>query len=746
MLSLNKYRFSGLAVAVALSVTACGSSNVAPVANNLVLDLPYSWQNNQGTFPVTDADNDILTITEISENGAIIQPSQGIYTLKNGLLTIQGTEFSYLPLQDSETNLTYTVSDGKQTATAELTIGMPVSDPLAYQQWHLNNTGQTAFSLNIDGIKAFLVDFGFSQQQADLWIAARADMSILVPGEDMNVISAYQQGATGQGSIAVVVDTGLEVTHEDLIANVLPNRSLNMIPGAINKTDPTSTRDYGDHGTSVAGLIAAEGWNGLGGRGVAPNTKLIAMNYLNGQTDLNNTLSHGFPGSGINTNEPVIVFNRSYGISYPAVISYDLFEEAVQRYAAEELRSGLGAINTKSSGNAFIAPGRNAWTGSICGPANAAGLTCLNANFEPSQNTPFYFSVAAVNSNGKHTSYSTAGANVLLSAPAGEYGDFAPAMVTTDQMTCLRGYSSFPAVELGGWPEYDAAFTPFNFPGHAENSSCNYTSSFNGTSSAAPNAAGVISLIHSANPNLSYRDIKHILIATSTQVDPENAKVVLEVGEGEFTAHPGWVKNAAGYAHNNLYGFGRVNAGKAVAAAKTFNNFLSQQIISDWVGVGSQTAAAPLALEIADNNAEGLVQTIEITEDITIEGVQFALDVANAELTSDAWPYQTTAGIDLAVEVTSPSGTISVLLSSKQAIADPSLDFASGYNEGYILKNAVLLSNAFYGENAKGTWRIRLIDTSAADLPVTDSGWPEGYKNNQQNSVLEGLAVRVFGH
>lgn len=618
MLNLNKYRLSGLAVAVALSVTACGGSNVAPVANHVALDLPYSWQNNQGSFSVTDADNDKLTITGIAENGANIQPSQGVYSLKNGLLTIQGTNFSYLPLVDGETQLTYTVSDGKQTATATLTIGMPVSDPLAYQQWHLKNTGQTAFSLNIEGIKAFLLDFGFSEQQADLWIEARADMSILVPGEDMNVIGAYQQGVTGEGSIAVVVDSGLEVTHEDLIANVLPNRSLNMTPGAINKTDPTSTGDYGDHGTSVAGLIAAEGWNGLGGRGVAPHTKLIAMNYLNGQTDLNSTLSHGFPGSGINTNEPVIVFNRSYGISYPAVISYDFFEEAVQSYSALALRSGLGAINTKSSGNAFISPGRNPWVGSICEPANAAGLTCLNGNFEPSQNTPFYFSVAAVNSNGKHTSYSTAGANVLVSAPAGEYGDLAPAMVTTDQMTCLRGYSSFPAVELGGWPEYDAAFTPFNFPGHAENSSCNYTSSFNGTSSAAPNAAGVVSLIHSANPALSYRDIKDILIKTSTQVDPENATVVLEVGEGEFTAHLGWVENAAGYSHNNLYGFGRVNAGKAVSLAKTYNKPLGQQIVSDWTGVGSQVAAAPLALEIADNNPDGVVQTIEVTEDITI--------------------------------------------------------------------------------------------------------------------------------
>lgn len=751
MLNNNKYRLSGIAVAVALSVTACGGSsnkNTAPAAQDVALSNTFSWQNNQGKFLVSDADNDKLVISAISENGTALQPSQGVYTLKNGLLTVQGTGFSFLPLKDGSTTASYTVSDGQQTATAKLSIAPPASDPLAYQQWHLNNTGQSAYSMNANAIKAFLVnDVGFTEIQADDWLAARIDATILVSGEDMNVINAFTQGITGEGSIAVVVDSGLEIGHEDLQANILPNRSLNMVSGALNVTDPTSTSTLGDHGTSVAGLIAAVGWNGMGGRGVAPNAKLIGMNYLESQTDLNNALSHGIPGSGITESEPLTVFNRSYGISYPAVIAYDLFEEAVQSYSALALRSGLGAVNTKSSGNSFLRPGSNSWAGSICSPANQLGLTCLNGNFEPSQNTPFYFSIAAVNSDGGHTSYSTAGANVLVSAPAGEYGDLAPAMVTTDQMTCLRGYSGFPQVDAGGWPEYDAAFTPFNYPGHPENPSCNYTSTFNGTSSAAPNAAGVISLIHSANPALSYRDIKNILVRTSTQVDSQNAPVVLTVGDGEFVAHPGWVENAAGYSHNNLYGFGRVDAGAAVALARVYSSPLPEQMMTDWIGLGSQAAESePLAAEIPDNNAEGAVLTLEVTDDVTLEGVQFAFDVANSELRSDSWPSQTTAGIDLAIEVTSPSGTTSVLLSSKQAIADPSVDFATGYNEGYILKDSVFLSNAFYGEKSQGVWTIRLVDTNNSNYEVTDSVWPEGYKNNLQNSVVEGAAIRVFGY
>lgn len=758
MLNSNKYRPIGVAIAAVLSVTACGGGgggggntvpvpqNIAPVAQNVALETTYMWQSTQGNFLVSDRDNDTLSITAIAENGVAVQLSEGVYTLQNGLLSIQSTGFSYQPLKDGVSTISYTVSDGRATASASLTIAAPISDSLGYQQWHLRNTGQKAYSMDSDAIKAFLInDVGYSEEEADIWIAARIDPTILVPGEDMNVAAAFGQGITGSGSIAVVVDSGLELAHEDLTGNILPNRSLNMIPGALNVTDPTSTDAFGDHGTSVAGLIAAEGWNSKGGRGVAPHAKLIGMNFLEAQSDLNNLLSHGIPGSGITVSEPLTVFNRSYGISYPAVISYDAFEEAVQSYSAIELRLGLGAVNVKSSGNSFRRPGVN-WAGGICDQAVALGLTCLNGNFEPSQNTPFYFSVAAVNSNGKHTSYSTAGANVLVSAPAGEDGRFAPAMVTTDQMTCLRGYSSFPSVDAGAGAEFTAAFTPFNSPGHPENPSCNYTSTFNGTSSAAPNAAGVIALIHSANPDLSYREIRDVLVKTSTKVDPQNKEVVISVGDGEFVAHTGWVENAAGYAHNNLYGFGRVDAGAAVAMAITYTNPMPEQRFTDWVAAGSRAGEDSLALPVPDNSAAGVSYTLQVIEEMTVEGVQFAFDIANPELRTNSFPSQTTAGIDLAIEVTSPSGTTSVLLSSKQAIADPSIDFATGYNEGYILKNSVFLSNAFYGESAQGTWNVRVVDTNGSDYPVTDSYWPNGYTNNVQNSVLEGVAVRVFGH
>lgn len=953
----RKLKLSGLASAVALTLSGCGGdgpANLAPTAQAVSIDKVRNWQSVQGSFSVADANSDPLTLSAISENNVVISPVGGVYTLQNGLLSVSGTTFSYFPIKDAATTFSYTISDGHLSATSTVSIALPDSDPLTYQQWHLRNTGQKAYSQNREAIRAFLIDNQkYTEEKADAWLSINVPENASVPGEDMNVSSAFAQGITGEGSIAVVVDSGLELEHEDLAANILPNRSLNMIKGAIHVTDPTSTSELGDHGTSVAGLIAAVGWNGLGGRGVAPDAKLIGMNFLQQQTDLTYAISHGVGGSGLSVADPVAVFNRSYGFSYPALESSDQIGEALQKYSATVLRNGLGAVNTKASGNSF----RNAgvtWAGSVCNNARELGLTCLNSNFEAAQTTPYYISVGAVNADGTHSSYSTAGANLFVSAPAGEYGDVEPAMVTTDQMTCLRGYSGFPYIQAGTSPAADRAFTPFIYPGHAENLNCNYTSTFNGTSSAAPNAAGVVALILSANPDLSYREVKDILVKTSTKVDAENKPVVInleptdpnpipspatywqdnfnsnqldsdwtladndgdnynwgviqelgpdmsptgtpfltstsytqldgighihpdnwaitpgislqglrpgEVAElswdvnigsytpvpnnenyavyisfapipglmersapvytkrdvvngkitlditqyaeqtiyigfrhydmredvdvpfnaslgidnikvatrpvepvnpdpgtkdsiGSYTAHAGWVKNAAGHSFNTLYGFGRVNAGEAVIMAKSYASPLPAEVTTGWINAGTRADEDSLALEILDNDTKGVIHTIQVDENVTIESAQFAFDVANSELTYFSWPAQTTAGIDLAVEVTSPAGTKSILLSSRQAIIEPAFD-AQGYQQGYIMKNTILLSNAFYGENAKGSWTVRLLDTNGADIPDTnatgdvstvEARWPRGYRNNSENSVLEGWGIQVTGH
>jgi subtilisin family serine protease/subtilisin-like proprotein convertase family protein len=769
----NKLRLSILSSAIWLTLSGCGSDSTevtvpqvkdsAPVVNDIIVNDLKQWVPVSTKFNATDADNDLLSFS-FFENGTVVTRENGVYTFSHGILESRNFEsFQYISVTGEDAVIDFTVSAKGKSASAKIIINNVLTDPLANQQWHLRNTGQKAYALSDEMkqglINLYVSDRGYTEEEAKAKFDeefAEAELDMLVPGQDMNVAKAISLGATGQGMTAVVVDSGLEILHEDLIDNVIPNRSLNLNATVTNRTDPTSTSMKGDHGTSVAGLIAAKGWNGKGGRGVAPDASLIGMNYLgSGKIPQADIIAHGFPGSGISKNENIAVFNRSYGITFPTFIGYSELDEAIESYPNLVLRSGKGALNMKSSGNSFEDGGDE---GTLCADngANDLGLTCYNGAFEPSQGHPYYLSIAAVNSNGKHTSYSTAGANLLVSAPSGEYGRWAPAMVTTDQMTCINGYSGFNGGSIAAWSkaygeDFAASQFPFNFPGHADNATCNYTSTFNGTSSAAPNASGVVALILSANPSLTWRDVRHILASTSTLIDADNEKVTLSIGDDEFSAHDGWVKNAAGFSFNNLYGFGRVDAGAAVAMAKSYKAELGEQVISEWQGEGSVIGEPALTAQIPDNDANGLTQEFEVTENVTVEAMQFKFDVSNEDM-SFGLPdnTQTTAGVDLAIEVTSPAGTRSVLLSSKQALMFPAYDFSAGWQIGYILKNAVMLSNAFYGENAKGTWKIRLIDTSDKSFASSDAGdnglGTTGFTNNATPSVLEGVSLRVFGH
>lgn len=764
----NNLKLSILSTAIMLTLAGCGSDSKvepvvdnAPTAQNVSINNAKQWVSITGNFESQDVDGDLLSVA-ISEDGVSVLGEKGVFQLSHGILEITGRSFKYISLTGEDAEIDYTVSANGKSASASIIISGVAGDPLTNQQWHLRNTGQKAYALS-DEMKAGMIDlyvnlFGDTVEEATATLNERFEReeAKLIAGEDMNVLEAYAQGVTGEGVIAVVVDSGLEIRHEDLEPNVLPNRSINLNEGALDKTDPTSTSITGDHGTSVSGLIAAKGWNGLGGHGVAPDTSLIGMNYLgSGKVPQTEFIIHGFPGSGIAKSDNVGVFNRSYGLGWPTHFSYSELDEAIQSYPNLMLRDGKGAVTMKSSGNSFGSDGNE---GSLCedNGANDLGLTCYNASFEPSQVHPYYLSVAAVNTDGKHTSYSAAGANVFVSAPSGEYGRYAPAMVTTDQMTCLSGYSGFTGGTIAAWSnaygeEFVKSQFPFNFPGHDDNASCNYTSTFNGTSSAAPNSSGVVALILSANPSLTWRDVRDILASSSTQNDADNAAVSFKIGETDFVAHQGWIENAAGFKFNNLYGFGRVDAGAAVAMAKSYAKDLGEQVITDWIGSGSAVSEEAMTTAIPDNNAGGLVYKIAITEELNLEAMQFKFDISNVDMMFGLEDgTQTTAGMDLAIEVTSPSGTRSVLLSSKQAITYPAYSLDTGDQPGYILKDGVLLSNAFYGESSKGEWTIRLLDTSGASFATSDGGSGDwgfaGYTNNASASIVEGIAIRAHGH
>ncbi len=539
-----------------------------------------------------------------------------------------------------------------------------LSDPLATQQWHLKNTGQNAFA---DGGGAI--------------------------GIDINVEPVFSTfGFTGNGVIAAVVDSGLEIAHEDLAANVVAGGSWNF---NTSTTDPTNTASTtGDHGTSVSGLIAMAR-NTMGGIGVAPSAKLKGFNFLSMSVPTEQAFLDSLGGSNANPkSSDVFVFNQSFGISTTQEVLINPLDEAQYLFGVTNLRGGKGALYVKAAGNGFN------------GPCVTTGLSCENANFDPANTLPYQVVAGAVNADGVKASYSTAGSAIWVSAPGGEFGKnvaqfgaaspeaFEPAMITTDQSGCVIGSATTNR-------ENGSAFND----GAAPNTSCNYTNQMNGTSSATPMTAGVIALILEANPALTWRDVKHILANTARQIDAARAAFTVALTGGFYVAEPAWTTNFAGFKFHNWYGFGMVNASAAVNMARIYT--LGQ--LGTLANTGFIASAGALGLAIPDNSAVGATSVLSVpnTPGVqTIEAVQIRVSVTH--------PFTG----DLGIELISPKGTRSVLKNIRD-------QFGNSAN----LSNMVLLSNAFYGENPTGSWTIKVVDGAPADT-----------------GTLDNWAIRVYGH
>src|SRR3954447_1755873 len=84
---------------------------------------------------------------------------------------------------------------------------------------------------------------------------------------------------TGQGVRVGIVDTGVDLSHEDLAGQIAETTNCIGSNGDPNRCKGTAQDDEG-HGTHVSGLIAAAKDNGRGIAGVAPGTKLVVAKAL----------------------------------------------------------------------------------------------------------------------------------------------------------------------------------------------------------------------------------------------------------------------------------------------------------------------------------------------------------------------------------------------------------------------------------------------------------------------------------
>ncbi len=246
--------------------------------------------------------------------------------------------------------------------------------------------------------------------------------------------------------------------------------------------------------------------------------------------------------------------------------------------------------------------------------------------------------VAAVTSEGTATTYSSQGASIWIAAPSN--GGSRGGILTTDK------------------------------PGAAGYSSGDTTNTFGGTSAATPQASGVEALILDANPTLGWRDVKAILALSAQPIDV-----------GSTTTNGATMLNGGGLRFSNDTGFGLLDARAAVRLAETW---LSTSTSANEAQVTGATKFAP-DTKFTDAGVSSF--SIQLGAGVTIETVQLSFDGYHGRAS------------DLVIELVSPTGMVSTLLSGKNG------DVAVG--------DWTFTSNAFFGESSGGTWTVRVTDKVA---------------------------------
>lgn len=152
-------------------------------------------------------------------------------------------------------------------------------------------------------------------------------------GIDINIENAWAVTEGSEDVVVAVVDSGVELNHTDLSSNLV-----NGHDAAFNLTGG-GPADNNDHGTNVAGIIAAVKNNNIGISGVAPDCKIMPI-LVSGTTT---SLAAGIKWA---QEHGADVINCSWGFSPPSgLITSEI------NSAATLGRNGKGCILVFAAGN-----------------------------------------------------------------------------------------------------------------------------------------------------------------------------------------------------------------------------------------------------------------------------------------------------------------------------------------------------------------------------------------------------------
>jgi subtilisin family serine protease len=493
------------------------------------------------------------------------------------------------------------------------------------------------------------------------WYLYNRGGSVLAEGSHIDAEKAWDITRGNRSVVVAVTDDAIDLNHPDF-----QGAGKIVAPKDFKDNDflPLPDTSEESHGTACAGIAVAEE-NDIGIVGVAPGCALMPIRTTGFLDD--DSIEQLFDYCVANN---ASVISCSWG---PAAVYFPLSlrQRAALTRAATQGRQGKGCVIVFAAGNANRPISgtifEKGWSNNLLkGPTEWLGGFTIH---------PDAIAVSACTSLGKKSAYSNWGTNVSVCAPSnnappGMWFEKTGYISTAPEVTAsLPGLGMFSA-DLVGELGYESG---------------DFVRTFGGTSSACPVVAGVAALVLSVNPDLTASEVKRLLQETADKIVDRDADPQLGMRLGTYDTN----------GHSQWFGYGKVNAFKAVQAAKQKIAQRSQSGVRRLQGRNSTSVAIP------DDNPQGITSAISLTDSASVREIKVTVNIEHDFLG------------DIEVSLKAPTGQI-VLLQNRTLGSRTQLQATYSVETTPTLKQLL-------NRSATGVWQLQVVDYAPMDTGTLKS-------------------------